>query len=541
MAKISKNKLQSASKSVKPRLSASLAGELPRFTQSVPPVVAVLGHVDHGKTSLLDAIRKTNVAAREHGGITQGIGASSVEFTVEGVKKHITFIDTPGHEAFTQMRGRGAQAADIGLLVVSSVDGVMPQTKESIEILKKAQIPYIVVLTKSDVPEKQEEKVKGQLVKEEVMLEGYGGDVPYISVSSKTNTNIRELLELISLVFDMKQKPVLDNKLKGIVIEARLDEKSGPRATVVIKSGELLVRQEIECEGIKARVRTIISDKGVHLTKATVGEAVEVLGFEKVPSVGGVVTIAGFVSTNRGPAAGFPPANAPSASSVRVVGSPSSSVTPLSTPVPFRSGQAAMPMPEDFLNVEEVPTLSIVLCADNKGSLEAIVRSLPKEINIALQKTGDITTTDILLAKSINAIVLGFNTRTRPEIVKFAAQEKVLAKNYKIIYELISEVKDVLEGKQLAMVEEIFGRAKILASFPFEKTKVLGIKVLEGRVARGDKVRLIRKEEIIGESTINSVRTGKNVVSKIEENQEGGVILAPFLDFTIGDMLICHG
>jgi len=198
-------------------------------------------------------------------------------------------------------------------------------------------------------------------------------------------------------------------------------------------------------------------------------------------------------------------------------------------------------MPEDFLNVEEVPTLSIVLCADNKGSLEAIVRSLPKEINIALQKTGDITTTDILLAKSINAIVLGFNTRTRPEIVKFAAQEKVLAKNYKIIYELISEVKDVLEGKQLAMVEEIFGRAKILASFPFEKTKVLGIKVLEGRVARGDKVRLIRKEEIIGESTINSVRTGKNVVSKIEENQEGGVILAPFLDFTIGDMLICHG
>jgi translation initiation factor IF-2 len=511
----------------------------PRITSSQPPVVAVLGHVDHGKTSLLDAIRKTNVAAREHGGITQGIGASSIEITVEGNKKRITFIDTPGHEAFTNMRGRGAQAADIGLLVVSSVDGVMPQTKESIEILKKAQIPYIVVLTKSDVPEKQEEKVKGQLVKEEVMLEGYGGDVPYISVSSKTNTNIKELLELISLVFDMKQKPVLDKNLKGIVIEARLDEKSGPRATVVIKSGELLVRQEIECEGIKARVRTIISDKGVHLDKATVGEAVEVLGFEKVPSVGGIVAESGVLSKV------IPPASAPLQSALS--GRPSSSATPSApstpslSPLPFRSGQEAMPMPEDFLNEKETPTLSIVLCADNKGSLEAIVRSLPKEINIALQKTGDITTTDILLAKSINAIVLGFNTRTRPEIVKFAAQEKVLAKNYKIIYELISEVKDVLEGKQLAMVEEIFGRAKILASFPFEKTKVLGIKVLEGRVARGDKVRLIRKEEIIGESTINSVRTGKNIVSKIEENQEGGVVLAPFLDFTIGDMLICHG
>jgi len=484
------------------------------------PVVAVLGHVDHGKTSLLDAIRKTSVAAREHGGITQGIGASSVEIVVEGVEKRITFIDTPGHEAFTHMRGRGTQAADIGLLVVSSVDGVMPQTKESIEILKKAQIPFIVVLTKSDVPEKNEEKVKGQLVKEGVMLENYGGDVPYISVSAKANTNIKELLELISLIFDMKQKPVLGDKLRGIVIESRLDEKSGPRATVVIKSGILSVRQEIECDGIRARIRTIISDKGVHLDRATVGEAVEVMGFEKVPSVGGIVVPAGSVA--------------------EIV--EEKSTTPVISAVPvFRSGQAAVPMPEDFLLEKEVPTLSLVLCADNQGSLEAIIRSLPQEINVALQKTGDITTADILLAKSMNAIVLGFNTKLRPEIVKFAAQEKVLTKNYKIIYELISEVKDVLEGKQLALVEEIYGRAKILASFPFEKTKVLGIKVLEGRVARGDKVRLIRKEEIIGESTINSVRMSKNVVSKIGEGQEGGVILSPFLDFTIGDMLICHG
>ena len=489
------------------------------IVSSFPPVVAVLGHVDHGKTSLLDAIRKTNIAAREHGGITQGIGASSVEITVEGAKKHITFIDTPGHEAFTQMRGRGTQAADMGLLVVSLVDGVMPQTKESIEILKKAQIPFIVVLTKSDSPEKQEEKAKGQLVKEGVMLEGYGGDVPVISVSSKTNTNIKELLELISLVFDMKQKPVLDNKLKGIVIESRLDERSGPRATVVIKSGVLSVRQEIECDGIKARARTIISDKGIHLDKATVGEAVEVMGFEKVPSVGGIVTAKG--------------------EGASVIVSEEASVKP--TAMPFRSGQEAMPMPEDFLNEEEVPTLSIVLCADNQGSLEAIIESLPKEVNIALKKTGDITTTDILLAKSMNAIAIGFNVRIKPEIARFAAQEKVLARNYKIIYELISEVKDVLEGKQLALVEEIFGRAKILASFPFEKTKVLGVKVLEGRVARGDKIRLIRKEEIIGESSVNSVRSGKNVVSKIEEGQEGGVILSPFLDFTIGDMLICHG
>lgn len=488
-----------------------------------PPVVAVLGHVDHGKTSLLDVIRKTNIAVREHGGITQGIGASNVELTVEGVKKYITFIDTPGHEAFTHMRGRGTQAADMGLLVVSSDDGVMPQTKESIDLLKKAQIPFIVVLTKSDVPVKNEEKVKQQLLREEVMLEGYGGNVPYISVSAKTNTNIKELLELIVLVFEMRQKPaVQDAKFKGIVIESQLDQKSGSRATVVIKSGILRVRDEIECEGIKARVRTIINDRGQHLDKASVGEAVGVLGFEKVPPVGKIVTKKG---------------ESAAGSEVQ----DSAKVTPAILITPFRSGQEAMPMPADFLNQKEEPTLSIVLCADNQGSLEAIVRSLPKEVNIAFQKTGDITTTDILLAKSIDAIVLSFNVKIKPEIANFAAQEKVLAKNYKIIYELISEIKDVLQGKQLALVEEIYGRAKVLASFPFGKTKVLGIRVLEGRVARGDKVRLIRKEEIIGEGTINSVRTGKNVVSKIEEGQEGGIIISPFLDFTIGDMLICHG
>jgi len=487
---------------------------------SAIPVVAVLGHVDHGKTSLLDAIRKTNLAAREHGGITQKIGASSVEISVDGVRKTITFIDTPGHEAFSQMRGRGTQAADIGILVVSSVDGVMPQTRESIEILKKAQIPYIVTLTKADIQDKNEEKAKGQLIKEGVMLEGQGGDVPFISVSAKANTNIKELLELILLVSDMKQKPVSDTELKGVIIESRLDEGSGPRATVVVRSGKLTVAQMVDCEGIKAKVKTLMSDKGMRLKEAGVGQAVEVLGFEKVPPVGGTVLASDKTK------AGTPQAlNSPAAAS-----QPSPSSVP-----------AATSMPEDFLSEKESPVLSIVLRADTEGSLEAIIKSLPKEINIAFAKTGDITTTDILLAKSINAIALGFNIKIRPEIVRFAAQEKVLAKNYKIIYELISELKDVLKGKQLEMVEEIYGRAKVLASFPFEKSKVLGVKVLEGRVARGDKARIIRKEEIVGEGTVSSVRVAKQTVSKIGENQEGGIIINPPLDFTIGDMVICHG
>jgi|SRR3989344_5895481 len=490
-----------------------------------PPVVAVLGHVDHGKTTLLDAIRKSDIAGREHGGITQGIGASSVEIIHEGKKRYITFIDTPGHEAFSLMRGRGVQAADIGLLVVSVVDGVMPQTKESIKLLKDTKIPFIVVLTKIDMSEKNEEKVKQQLLKEEVMLEGYGGDVPYIGVSAKQNTNIKELLDLILLVFEMNEKKSVSEKgeFKAIVIESKLDQKSGPRATIVIKNGSLSTREEIVCDGISARARTIINDKGKHLQKASLGEAVEVLGFEKVPAIGGIVMKKGGISFF------------------------GEVTTKSEVNVPIESGSNGIvptieiKEPANFFAKEETPTLSIILCADNLGSLEAISNSLPKEINIVLQKTGEISTADILLAKSMNAIVLGFNIRIKPEILKFASQEKVLAKNYKIIYELISEIKDVLEGKQLAMVEEIYGRAKVLASFPFEKTKVLGIKVLEGRLARGDKIRLVRKEEIVGESAVSSVRVGKNPVSKVEAGHEAGIIITPFLDFTIGDMIICHG
>ena len=504
-----------------------------------PPVVAVLGHVDHGKTTLLDAIRKTDVARREHGGITQGIGASSVEIIADAKRKKVTFIDTPGHEAFALMRGRGVQAGDIGLLVVSSVDGVMPQTIDSIKLIKEAKIPFIVVLTKSDVPERNDEKVKQQLLKEGVMLEGYGGDIPHISVSAEKNTNILELLELILLVFDMGKLKGLSDKaqFKAIVIESGLDQRSGPKATIVIKNGSLSIRDEIVCGEVKARVRTIINDKGKHLEKASLGEAVEILGFEKVPQIGEIVVKKGETQIARGPA--FAPLSEASA------GKPAADLPSFRAPPTDVTPTLESEQPANFFAREDSPTLSIILCADNLGSLEAISKSLPKEINIGLQKTGDITTADILLAKSMNAIVLGFNIKIKPEILKFASQEKVLVKNYRIIYELIDEIKDVLEGKQLTQTEKIYGKAKIMASFPFEKTKVLGIKVLEGRVARGDKVRLVRSSAgenvILGESTVSSIRVGKNPVSKVEEGHEAGILLSPFLDFTIGDMIVCHG
>ena len=472
-----------------------------------PPVVAVLGHVDHGKTTLLDTIRKTSIAQREHGGITQKIGASTVEIDHEGKKRKITFIDTPGHEAFSLMRGRGVQAADIGLLIVSSVDGVMPQTKESIALLKTSNVPFIVVLTKSDDPNKNPEKAKQQLLKEEVLLENYGGEIPVIEVSAKTNTNIKELLDLIVLVYEMKIHAGFyhfspDNPFSGIIIESKLDQKSGPRATLIVKNGTVSLRDEISTDGVLGKVKSLVNDLGERMEKATVGDAVEILGFEKVPKVGSVV---------------------------------------------YKKGEEIIPesKAEEVVeeeNFEQSPenVLSLVLCADTHGSLEAIVNQMPHGIRIVLQKTGDIETSDILFAKSVGAVVLGFNIKIKPEVLKLAATEKVILKNYLIIYEMLDEIRDFLEGKILSLQEEIFGTAKVLARFPFEKTEVMGIGVLDGRIARGDRVRITRGEEIIGESNVSSVRQGKETVSKVEKGQEAGIILSPFLDFTIGDVLISH-
>lgn len=477
-----------------------------------PSVVAVLGHVDHGKTSLLDAIRKTTIAEREHGGITQKIGASEVEVMHEGNKRKITFIDTPGHQAFSQMRGRGAQAADIGLLVVSLVDGVMPQTQESIALLKNSKVPYIVVLTKSDDPKKLPDKVKQQLLKEEVMLENYGGDVPFIEVSAKENINVKELLDLILLVYDVKKEANFypfskSGAFMGIVIESKLDQKSGPLATVVVKNGILKLRDEIYSEKEKGRVRNLISDSGQNLKEASVGEAVEVLGFDEVPSVGSVVSntpklIETFAYRKEGPQ---------------------------------EEKEVISPFGEENQNM-----LSVVLCADTQGSLAAIINSIPEKVNFVMQKTGDIEVSDVLFAKSTGSIVLGFNVKIKPEVANLAKTEKVLVKSYTIIYEMIDELSDFIQGKLEALQEEILGIAKILAKFPFDKSFVLGLKVSEGRVAKGDKVRLLRGEEVIGESHITSVRKGKDQTSKIEEGEEGGIILSPILDFTIGDMLISH-
>ena len=480
--------------------------------QHFPPVVAVLGHVDHGKTTLLDAIRKTSIAEREHGGITQKIGASSVEIIHEGKPAWITFIDTPGHEAFTKMRGRGAQAADIALLIVAATEGIKPQTKESIEVLRATQTPFIVVLTKSDLPTKNPEKVKQELIKEQIMLEGYGGDVPVIEVSAKTNSNIKELLDLIILMFDMHKAADYTTKisssapLEAIVIEAKLDTRAGAKATVVIKNGSIHPRDEIQTDGQVFKVRTILDDHGKPLQEASVGQAIELLGFEKVPNVGGIITH-----------------KSHAASSVIV--------------------DLPKELKKELIYKREVvhKGIAVVLVADTQGSLEAVVNAFPEEIKVVGKKTGDVSEADVLLAKSTGAIILSFNTKVKPDIARLAFNEKILLRNYTIIYELLDELRDALEGKLQAQMEQIFGRAKILAKFPFEKTFAYGVRVEEGRVAKGDRIRIMRGEEAVGEGNLASLRVAKNPTSKVEKGHEAGLVINPAtLDIQVGDVILSH-
>ena len=465
----------------------------------ISPVVSVLGHVDHGKTTLLDAIRKTNIAGGEFGGITQAIGASEIETIIDGKKRKITFIDTPGHEAFSKMRGRGSNVADVGLLIISSTDGIMPQTIESAKLLKNAKIPFIVVFTKSDLPGNITAQIKQQLLKEEIVLDEFGGEVPSISVSAKTNENIDKLLSLIILVFDLNYKnpnEVFEKPFRGIIIESKLDSKAGPKVTMVVKSGKISKGEIIWAGKIKCKIKALINPRGIQVNEILAGGACEVLGFDSVPEVGSTVAkteTEAFEIVNKAKDIG-----------------------------------------------ENEPILSIILSADTKGSLEAIINSLPPEIAVILAKTGEVSENDINFAKSTKSIVLSFNNKIRSNVIKLAKTEKVLVKNYSIIYEMLDELQEALKGKKLEGQEEILGVARIQGEFTFDKKKVCGILVEDGRIAKGDKIRLIRGEEVVGEANITSLRIGKDVATKVEKNKEAGIILSPQLDFSMGDVILSY-
>lgn len=466
---------------------------MPATDTKVPraPIVAVLGHVDHGKTTLLDKVRKTDVAASEVGGITQQIGAYQVEYA----GKKITFIDTPGHEAFAAMRSRGARVADIVVLVVAADDGVMPQTREALSHIKEADVPFLVTITKIDLPSAQVERVKNQLSDAGVALEGRGGDVVAVSVSGKTGEGIDELLEMINLLSQLHEVSANpEGKLSGVVIETKKDRR-GPVATVLVREGTLRVGDEIQAERVVGRARGLFDENKRPKKEALPGEPVEVIGFDEPPLVGTVVTKRG-------------------------------------EEIVLKEKEARQKtLPDSFL---------VILKADTQGTLEAISHFLGSGVGVLESGVGDVSESDVLLASTTGATIIGFNVSLLPQVKKLAEEEKVPVITGNIIYELKREVEELISGKVEAPPEQILGRAEITAEFPYGKTgKIAGMRVVEGRVAKGDLLTFQRQDEVIGANLrITSMKQQNNDISKAEKGDEFGAVFSGKIDFAVGDVVV---
>ncbi|TSC54216.1 MAG: translation initiation factor IF-2 [Microgenomates group bacterium LiPW_16] len=412
--------------------------------------------------------------------------------------KKITFIDTPGHEAFAKMRSRGAKVADLAILVVAANDGVMPQTQEAIRHIKQAKIPMLVAINKIDLPGVNLEKVKKQLIKEGVSLEGYGGDVVSLPISAKTGQGVKDLLEMIILVSEMENlRADPQGPLEVVVIESKLDRNRGPVACLLVKNGTLYLRDEVFVENIKGKIRAITNDRGERIKEAIPGTPIEILGLETVPQVGAILQKEGEKIKEKKEAPATPVKKTPEAK------------------------------------------IKIVLKTDTLGTLEAIAASLAKEkIETIFSGTGDITESDVLLAKTTGAIVIGFNVRISSTASVLAEEEFVKVKTYQVIYELLEEITETVEALLRPPKEEFLGKAEIIAEFPVEKGKVAGCRVIEGRLALGDKVKILRGEKEIGQTKIKSLRQQKEAINKAELGQECGILFEPLLDFIISDIVI---
>lgn len=470
-----------------------------KHTSARVPIVVVMGHVDHGKTTLLDFIRKTKVAQKEHGGITQAIGAYQASITTKEGERLITFIDTPGHEAFSAMRSRGATVADVAILVVAGDDGIMPQTKEAIAHIKKTNIPFIVAVNKADLPTVNIERIKRQLSKEDVLVEGYGGDVVVLPISAKNGTGIDELLEMLVLVSDLSTKNKdIDTESKGVVIESKKDSHKGPIATVIIKNTTLAIGQTVYAGTIKAKIRGMFDEFGKSLKIAGEGKPVEVIGWEDVPPVGSIITTT-------------------------------------------EQQKNISPTHSNTMSVEpSEAVLNVILKADTVGSLEALKALIPQDAAILIEQVGDVNESDVLYAKTTKSIIIGFNVRVLSKAARLAELERVIVKTEPIIYRLAEEVEEVVEALKSGGLEEVLGTARILAEFPMDKLRVAGIRVLEGRIARGDTIKLMRGNEEVGRGKVDSLRLGKNEATKAETSQECGILLSGGLDFKIGDDIISY-
>ena len=492
----------------------------PSKLKTRPPVVTVLGHVDHGKTSLLDAIRSTNVTSREAGGITQHIGAYQIEHN----GRKVTFLDTPGHEAFTAMRARGAQVTDVAVLVVAADDGVQPQTIEAISHAKAAKVPIVVALNKMDRPDANPDQVKSQLAEHSVTIEEYGGDTPLVPVSARTKQGIEDLVEVVLLVADVNDlKADPDRPAIGRVIEAHLDKGRGPVATVLVQTGTLERGDLVVAGTTFGKVRAMVDDKAKNVGRAEPSRPVEILGLPEVPEAGDVIRAVPDEKTAR----------ALVAQNARE-----------------RSAGAAAERPatldEMFAQVKEgqAKELKIVLKADVQGSLEAIKGALAKvgqdEVNLSVihDAVGDITESDLTLAAASGAVVIGFNTKMEAPARRVADSTKVDVRQYKVIYELLDDVQKALTGMlEPEMVESNLGHAEVLQIFTSGKTTIAGCRVVDGIMRRGAQARLLRGGAAVYDGKIATLRRMKDDVREVNAGLECGIVLENHNDVQVGDLI----
>ncbi len=502
----------------------AIAGEDATSLKARPPVVTILGHVDHGKTSLLDAIRQTDVAAGEAGGITQHIGA----YQVEKKGRLITFLDTPGHAAFTQMRARGAQGADIVILVVAADDGVMPQTKEAIAHAKAARVPMIVALNKVDKPNANPERVKQQLAEQELVPDEWGGTTMVVPVSAKQKQGIDDLLEGVLLVADSNEiRANPGGKVIGTVIEAEVDKSKGTVATLLVQNGTLRAGDIIVAGTTHGKLRAITDFKGKPIQKAGPATPVSVLGLNDVPSAGDIFEV---VASER---------EARQIVTARMEAAKTQA-----------QSRKKVSLEDLFANVQagEAKELNLIVKADVQGSLDPIISELNKlgqgeiGIKILYAETGNIGENDVMLASASNAIVIGFNVQADVAARRLAEKEGVDIRLYEIIYRMTEDIEKALKGMlEPEVVEKVIGRAQVLQVFTASKFgRVAGCKVTDGELKRGARVRLYRGTDLIYEGDLSSLRHEKEDVKEIRQGFECGVGFKSFNDIQPGDQLVCY-
>jgi translation initiation factor IF-2 len=487
-----------------------------------PPIVTVMGHVDHGKTSLLDAIRSTAVAAGERGGITQHIGASEV---TRGDRR-VVFLDTPGHEAFTAMRARGAKVTDIAVVVVAADDGVMPQTLEAISHAKAAKVPIIIALNKIDKPDANPERVKTELTEAGVVIEEYGGDTPLVAVSAKTRVGLDDLVDMVLLVADLQElKADPTRSAIGTIVEARMDKGRGPVATALVQTGTLRVGDVIVVGETFGRVRALENDKGKRIQKAGPAAAAVVLGLSEVPQAGDVLRV---VADEKEARAQVEARHAE-----------------LAAKGGEGSGRATLEDLYRQIQAGQAKELRIILKADVSGSLGAISHALGQlptdevKLNILHEGAGEISDNDILLASASNAIVVGFNTTISDTARRAAAAEKVDVRLYDIIYQLTDDIEKALGGMlEPEQVEVVEGRAEVRRVIKAGRQTIAGSYVTDGRIVRGG-ARVWRGGKVVATDRIESLRRFKDDVREVQTGFECGIGLASTTDLQEGDVIEC--